>query len=127
MSARYGQESLHLSEDLWKKFDNLIGIIQNLNEDYFVDNKIIIRLENYLLAYLECEDEKHQVDSFDFAISRTVLNDMLLEGNPNTFINQNDLFAYLETNFEGRDLYEFEAVIKSYYMLYDTEGNRHYE
>lgn len=116
-----------LSEDLWKKFDNLIKIPNNINEDYYIDNKIFVRLENFFVSYLECYSEVNQIESFDFALSRTILNDLLLEGSPNLFINQNDLFSYIEHNFEGIDLPNFEALIKSYFSLFDTEGNRYHE
>ena len=67
----------------------------------------------------------YYVDLNDFDVF--VLNDLLLEGSPNVFINQNDLFIYLEHNFEGIDLPNIEGLIKSYFSLFDTEGNRHHD
>ena len=64
---------------------------------------------------------------FTIFFTSLVLNDLLLEGSPNVFINQNDLLVYLEHNFEGIDLPNIEGLIKSYFSLFDTEGNRHHD
>ena len=115
-----------LPEEMWKKMDGLVELIHDMNGEYLLNNKNIIRLENFFISYFECED-KTPLQAFDLGLSSTILNDALLEGVPTDFVKDYDLFNYLYNQFGEHELVLCENLIKDYYKLFDSEGHRHYE
>ena len=99
LSMKESGMNFSINDDLWKKVDGLVKLISQTN-GYFIQNKIEIRLENYLVALgNEVEDNFELLDK---GLSANLAVEAFICKDPSLYETTIDIEKYLNNSF-GED------------------------
>lgn len=112
---------ISISEDGWRKIDNLANVIGDVN-GYNMHNKIARRNEQFITVLLSCGVEENE--ALDICLSRNVISEAIITARPQDYVEEHDLYRALEQYFGSGNTPLCEKVVKAYLSLFDKGGNR---
>ena len=120
-SLREAGDTYGIKEDLWKKFDEVIDVIHEVN-GFVLQNKIARRLEDYALSYSTSSLEANEV--MDIVIANNFIHEAIITTRPLLFKTTHDLNKVIDNNFGSETLPLTRSVIREYLSLFDRGGKR---
>ena len=120
-SLREASDKYGIREDMWKKFDGIIEMINEVN-GFSLQNKIARRLEDYAIAYFTSPLETTEV--MDVVLANNFIHEAILTSRPQLYHTDYDLNRVIDNNFGPESLPLTRKVFKSYLDLFDKGGNR---
>ena len=110
-----------ISEDSWRKIDNFANAISQVNY-YKLQNKIVRRLENYMILCLS--NGKREEEVVDTCLAYNFMSEAIVTKEPAKYFNEFSLVEMLEDSFDGFQMSKCKEVIAAYLDLFDKKGVR---
>lgn len=110
-----------ISEDSWRKIDNFANAISQVNY-YKLQNKIVRRLENYMILCLA--NGKREEEVVDTCLAYNFISEAIVTKEPAKYFNEFSLSEMLEDSFDGFQMSKCKEVIAAYLDLFDKKGVR---
>lgn len=110
-----------ISEDAWRKIDNFANALNQVNS-YKLHNKIVRRLENYMILALSTG--KKEEDVVDIALANNLISEAIITKEPVKYFNEFSLVEMIEENFDQYSMSKCKEVVAAYLSLFDKKGER---
>lgn len=110
-----------ISEDAWRKIDNFANSLNQVN-NYKLQNKIVRRLENYMILALSTG--KKESDVVDLALAYNLISEAIITKEPKKYFEEFSLVEMFEENFDGYSMTKCKEVVDQYLSLFDKKGAR---
>jgi hypothetical protein len=120
-SLREASDSYGIKEELWKKFDGVIEVINQAN-GFVLQNKIARRLEDYAICYFTSPNETIEV--MDIVLANNFIHEAIITSRPQLYLGEVDVYKAIDNNFGPDSLPLTRKVIREYLDLFDKGGKR---
>lgn len=120
-SLREASDNYGIKEELWKKFDGVIEVINQAN-GFVLQNKIARRLEDYAICFFTSELDTSEV--MDLVLSNNFIHEAIITSRPQLYLTDIDLYKSIDNNFGPESLPLTRKVIREYLDLFDKGGKR---
>ena len=120
-SLREAADNYGIKEELWKKFDGVIEVINQAN-GFVLQNKIARRLEDYAICYFTSPLETIEV--MDVVLANNFIHEAIITSRPQIYLTDVDVYKAIDNNFGPESLPLTRKVIREYLDLFDKGGKR---
>lgn len=110
-----------ISEDAWRKIDNFALALNQVN-NYKLHNKIVRRLENYMILGLSCD--KKEADVVDACLAYNLMSEAIISKFPVKYFTDFSLPEMLDDCFDQYPMSKCREVVNNYLSLFDKKGER---
>ena len=120
-ASRDANDEYCVSESSWKKLDNVIELVHKVN-NYALENKIMRRIEDFVVVYLA--NEKEEDLALDICFSEDVFQELIVTNKPQLYLNECNLIKELNGQFGNNRMTLTKELVNNYLALFDKGGNR---
>ena len=110
-----------ISEDAWRKIDNFANALNQVN-NYKLQNKIVRRIENYMILLLS--SGKKEADVVDICLANNFMSEAIITKVPKKYFDEFNLTEMIEESFDQYPMTKCKEVVASYLSLFDKKGER---
>ena len=110
-----------ISEEAWRKIDNFATSLNQVN-NYRLHNKIVRRLENYMILLLSTG--KKEEDVVDIALANNLISEAIITKEPAKYFDEFSLVEMIEDSFDSYPMSKCKEVVANYLSLFDKKGER---
>ena len=120
-ASRDANDVYGVSESSWKKFDNIVDLVHQVN-NYSLENKIMRRIEEFVVVYLS--DGKEEDDALDICLANNVFQELLVTTRPMMYLKECNVSKELNGQFGNNHMALTKEVVNKYLALFDKGGKR---
>ena len=120
-ASRDANADFSVSESSWKKFDNVIELVHKVN-NYTLENKIMRRIEDFVVVYLA--NEKEEEDAFDVCLANNVFQELIVTTHPLMYLKECNIVKEINGQFGNNRMTLTKEMVNKYLALFDKGGKR---